>query len=268
MVVAKKLEFILKQNEKKRLSHAFLVETNNINECVKDIKSIIKVINCSHSFNDDCKEECNLCSLIDSGNLPSLVIIEPDGMFIKKSLMLELEEKFSKKPIYSKYNCYIIINADKMNEASGNTILKFIEEPEDNIVGFFLVNNKENVLTTIKSRCEIVHVDYDFREEHDKELVSVARKYINDIFNGNDYLVNKNDILNTYNDRKDIESIFMIIFDDFYRSYIDSFHGKGNNMILEKQLEIVKKTLKYIQSNVNLELLLDNFLIEMRRSNG
>ena len=87
-----------------------------------------------------------------------------------KGQIEEMMTKFSTKPIYSKYNNYVIINAEKMNESSGNSLLKFLEEPEDNIIGFLIVNNKENVLPTIKSRCEIIHVDYDIQEKVDKLL--------------------------------------------------------------------------------------------------
>lgn len=268
MVVAEKLNFIIMQNEKSRLSHAFLIETNNINMCLKDVKNIVKIINCPHKYHEDCNESCNLCKLIDQNNLPSLVIIEPDGMSIKKSQMLELEEKFNSKPVYSKFNSYIILNADKMNESSSNTILKFLEEPEDDIVGFFIVSNKENILSTIKSRCEIVHVDYEVIDEMDNELKIIADKYLDDIFNSDDYLINRVDILEKYSDRKDIESLFLIIFDNYYKKYVASFKNEESTDILAKQLEIIEKTLKFIQTNVNLELLLDSFVIEMRRSNG
>ena len=140
MEVSKKLEFILKQNEKNKLSHAFLIETNDITRCLEEVKFIIKNINCQNKFSLDCKEKCNLCNLIDKNNLPSLIIIEPDGMSIKKEQILYLEEKFAKKPVYSLYNMYIILNAEKMNLASSNTILKFLEEPEPNIIGFFITN--------------------------------------------------------------------------------------------------------------------------------
>ena len=79
---------------------------------------------------------------------------------IKKEQILNIEEHFSAKPIYLKNNIYIINNADKLNKAAANTMLKFLEEPEDNILGFFITNNKEQMLDTIKSRCQIVLVNY------------------------------------------------------------------------------------------------------------
>ena len=79
----KMIQNLIDKYEIGRLSHAFLVETNNIDLCLEDIKLFIKYINCSEKYNENCNK-CNLCKLIDLNNLPSLMIIEPDGMSIKK----------------------------------------------------------------------------------------------------------------------------------------------------------------------------------------
>ena len=213
MAVANKLEFILKQNENNKLSHAFLIETNNINLCLEDLKKVIAIINKTSDY-----DEKYLENLINIGNLPSLEIIQPDGLVIKKFQMEDLEKKFSTKPIYSKYNNYIIVNADKLNESASNAILKFLEEPEDNIIGFLIVNNKENVLPTIKSRCEIFKVKYDEKNSFDDQLIDISKEYCEMIFNSNDYLVNKKLILSNYNDKDTIEKILLIMFDKYYKS--------------------------------------------------
>ena len=237
MVVAEKLSLILQQNEKNKLSHAFLVETNNIPKCLDDIKTIIKIINKN--------DENDVDNLIDLGNLPSLIYIEADGSSIKKGQIEDMMNKFSTKPIYSKYNNYVIIGAEKMNDSSSNTLLKFLEEPEDNIIGFLLTNNKENVLPTIKSRCEIIHVDYDVDNEFDEELLNVAYEYDNKLFNSDDVFINKD-----------------IIFYKYYNMLLNNLSEKER---LEKIIDIIKNKLNLIQYNVNLELLLDSLVIEMRK---
>ena len=260
MEVAEKLNIILKQNEKNKLSHAFLIETNNIDKCLDDIKKIIININTNIDY-----DEKYLTKLIELNNLPSLIIIEPDGLFIKKGQLEELEKKFSTKPIYSKYNNYIIVQADKMNDSSSNAILKFLEEPEENIIGFLIVNNKENVLPTIKSRCEIIHVDYDTKIEYDENIKKDVDNYLDKIYNTSDYLINKNDILAKYTSREEIEVIFKIMFEKYHELYINSFDNDKNNKKYKNILSIIQDKLKKLSSNVNIELLLDNFVIEMRR---
>ena len=258
MIAVDKLNFILKQNEKNKLSHAFLIETNNLSLCLNDIKEIIKIIN----YDD---KNQSIDKLIDLNNLPSLVIIEPDGMNIKKNQLLDLEKKFSTKPIYSKYNNYIILNADKMNESASNAILKFLEEPENNIIGFLLVNNKENVLPTIKSRCEIVHIEYDNDQEYNIEMLKLSEEYIDKVLNTDDMLVNKELILSKYVERNQIEELFTILLNKYYKYYQESFDNVKIMRFYSKIIQNIQNVLNLIQYNVNLELILDGFVIEMRR---
>ena len=260
MKVARKLEFIIKQYEKNMLSHAFLIETNNIDRCLKDVKEIVKIINQTNETN-------NIDKLIELNNLPSLIIIEPDGMFIKKGQLEELETKFSTKPVYTKYNNYIILNADKMNDSSANTILKFLEEPESNIIGFLLVNNKENVLPTIKSRCEIVHVDYKEEKQVDEDKEELVDLYIKKIYNTNDYTVNKDVILSKYSERTDIEEILLIMFDKYYQLFKNEVSDEKKRKKYGNILDIIQNKLNALRYNGNIELLLDSLVIEMRRSN-
>jgi len=101
-------------------------------------------INCNETYQENC-DNCNLCHLLNTEQLPSFIVIRPDGSTIKKEQVLELKQKFSTMPIYSKYNIYAILNSEKLNSSSANTLLKFIEEPERGIIGFFITNNKENI---------------------------------------------------------------------------------------------------------------------------
>ena len=260
MDVADKLNVIIKQYEKNMLSHAFLIETNNVERCLEDIKEIVKVINKTNTSN-------NMDKLIDLNNLPSLVIIEPDGMFIKKGQLEELEKKFSTKPVYSKFNTYIITYADKMNDSSANTILKFLEEPESNIIGFLIANNKENVLPTIRSRCEVIHVDYKTNKIVDQEKKELVDLYIDKIYNTNDYLINKEIILSKFTERTDIEDILSIMFDIFYELYKLNLKDDKKRKKYAKVLDIIQDKLNLLRYNGNIELLLDSMVIEMRRSN-
>ena len=132
---------LIKHFHENRLAHAFLVETNDMDKSYLAILQFLKVINCPSDYKENC-QECNLCHLIDNGNLPSLLVVEPDGNTIKKEQVMEIKKMFQTKPIFSKYNMYIIKNAELLNASSANTMLKFIEEPEENILAFFLTNNK------------------------------------------------------------------------------------------------------------------------------
>ena len=267
----KMIQNLIDKYEIGRLSHAFLVETNNIDLCLKDIKLFIKYINCSEKYNENCTK-CNLCKLIDLNNLPSLMIIEPDGMSIKKNQLQELQDQFSMKPVYSKYNSYVIMNTELMNASSANSILKFLEEPTDHIIGFLVTNNKEKMLDTIISRCQNLKFIYDDKSKSDEKINIIANEYLEKIENDNSFLLNKTLILNTLTTRQDINNLFIEILHQLMEK-IKANYFPGNNSVdknLKKytlQIEIVRKALVMIKQNVNLELLLDYFVIEMRKLN-
>jgi DNA polymerase III delta prime subunit len=264
MAVSTQLNLILQQNEQNKLAHAFLIETNNIIECNNELTKIIKVINCPHQFKDQCQEKCRLCQLIDKNSMPSIITINPDGMQIKRQQVAELEEKFSYKPIYSKYNVYILNEADKLNLVAANIILKFLEEPTANIIGFLVTKNSNAIIPTIKSRCEIIQANYDITENIDNNLAIITDKYLEDIFNTRDYLINRNDILNVYTERADVQKILQLILTKYLKMVGNNLHEQEKNL---KILTIIQKALNFIQYNVNLELALDNFVIEMRKVN-
>ena len=266
MLVSKKLSFILEQNEQKKLSHAFLIETNNVEECYKDIKFLIKNINCPHTYSEKCDKECNLCRLIDNNNLPSFITVEPDGMSIKRDQINDLITLFGTKPIFSNYNCYVILNAETLNATSSNILLKFLEEPSENVVSFFVTTNLKQILPTIKSRCEVVTANYDNDTTINEDLIKIADKYLSEVLHGNDYLVNKKYILSNELERKDIQDIFLYYFDKYKKILENQLQNNEDNSKVLEIINLIEKELKYLQYNVNLELILDDFVIEMRRT--
>ena len=273
---------ILKYREKK-LAHAYLIETNNQEKATEDILELIKYLNCPENFENSCTK-CNLCNLTNKLNLPSLKIIDPDGTSIKKSQIETLKNEFSTIPVFSKYNVYIIRSVEKMNASSANAMLKFIEEPTPGILGFFITNNKDIILDTIKSRCQIINLNYEGNtileklnidqskyEEYKEEIA----KYLQDV-DKSIVINNKKTILTKFPDRKDIENMMKILFDIYYNKFLKEIGKKydeeliniykedENLSIINKKIQIINNILTNLSYNVNMELILDKFVIEMR----
>lgn len=142
---------------KDKYSHAYLFETNGFYDSYKLILSFVKAIMCpkSQTNNKNC-QNCHQCEVIESGNFPEIEIIAPDGLWIKKEQLIKLQEEFSKKAIIGNKKIYIIKEADKLNKQSANSILKFLEEPEEGIIAILITDNLYQVLETIRSRCQII----------------------------------------------------------------------------------------------------------------
>lgn len=273
MIEAVQVQNILKRSHENKLAHAFLLETNDIQRCYSDILSLLKHLNCPKEYDVNCSNECNICNLFNTNNLPSFITISPDGKNIKKQQILDMMDKFNTKPVFSKYNMYVIKEAEAFNASSANTLLKFLEEPEDNILGFFITTNKENVISTIRSRCQIVTCFYDIDEsnKYNNEYLDEVKIYLNSIYKSNeDLLYNKNNMSGKYKDRKDWEQFFYTMlyyvrgcYTNKEKYKIEMF--KNNSTInLIKIVGIIEDTLKHIKYNGNIDLILDKFVIEMR----
>ena len=55
------------------------------------------------------------------------------------------------------YKVMIIWMADKLNIAASNKLLKILEEPTDKTVFILLSDNEEDIIQTIRSRCQVLH---------------------------------------------------------------------------------------------------------------
>ena len=154
-------------------SHAYLFETNGFQKSNDFIMSFVKSVLCPHKKTNqkDC-EDCNQCKIIDSGNFPEIKIINPEGMWIKKEQLQELQSEFNEKALIGNKRVYIINHAERLNKSSANSILKFLEEPENNIIAILVSDNIYSVLETIRSRCQIIRLK---KEIQNKELNEVEK---------------------------------------------------------------------------------------------
>ena len=55
------------------------------------------------------------------------------------------------------YKVMLIWMADKMNTAAANKLLKLIEEPPNKTVFLLIAEDEEQIINTIKSRCQLLH---------------------------------------------------------------------------------------------------------------
>lgn len=170
---------IVNSVSKNKISHAYLFDTNSYPKAMDFIMAFVKYLLCSnHYTNNNSCGECSLCRKIDDGNYTELKIIEPDGMWIKKEELSELQKEFSTKPVEGKYRIYIVKEAEKLNTAAANSILKFLEEPEEGIIAILVTDNLYQLLDTIISRCQIISL----KEASIEEIVNDTQIEDNELF--------------------------------------------------------------------------------------
>lgn len=88
-------------------------------------------------------------------NAPDCIRVKPEGDSIKIAQIRNLQSDIVIKP-HKKYKIYIIDKAEKMTVEAQNALLKTLEEPPEYAIIILVTNNKEGLLPTIRSRCEIV----------------------------------------------------------------------------------------------------------------
>lgn len=69
----------------------------------------------------------------------------------------DVVKKLALKSYEGGYKMMLIWMADKMNIAAANKLLKLIEEPPEKTVFILIAEDEEQIIQTIRSRCQIVH---------------------------------------------------------------------------------------------------------------
>lgn len=193
---------------KDKCSHAYLIEANGYSKSLELALSIAKTLLCPFNYTNrlNCYN-CNQCDVIDDFNFLELKIIKPDGEWIKKEQLDELQYLFSKKAVIGNKKIYIIDGVERLNTTSANSILKFLEEPEEGIIAILITENINKVLSTIISRCQLLSLKNISNNNYNSTKEAVAYN----IFNS------ENKIIDFINNDESINIInYVVNFVDYY----------------------------------------------------
>jgi DNA polymerase III subunit delta' len=69
----------------------------------------------------------------------------------------EILKSLSLKSYEGGYKIMIVWMADKMNIAASNKLLKLLEEPPEKTIFILITENEEDIIQTIRSRCQVMH---------------------------------------------------------------------------------------------------------------
>lgn len=157
-----------KAKAKNRLSHLYLLTGNN------DVDKLSLAHLISHLILKDYDKRENLLDLITQSNYSQVLHIKAEGNVIKKSQILELQKTFSKTSLIDAPRIYIIEDIDLISLEAANSLLKFMEEPENSLIfGILTTSNQGNVLATIISRAQVIRVFEETKNEVFKKLIEL-----------------------------------------------------------------------------------------------
>lgn len=277
------LENSVKNN---KTSHSYLfVGTEGIGKSLI-AKEFAKMILCTDK-NKYCGK-CKSCIEFDTNNNPDFKIIEPDGNSLKIEQVREFQSKVSEKPIISNKKVYIINDSDKMTTEAQNCLLKTLEEPPEFVTIILIGANENSFLSTIKSRCMILHFEKISNQIIERYLeenyqTKINSKIMIDAFQGSigkaiqlkekqeeyekieDIIYNlekkdKIDIINmaeiiykAKEEKNDILDYMNIVFIDL---------AKRSNKYADC-IKIVEDTKRRLQTNANYDMSIDNMLFRL-----
>lgn len=305
IVEQEKVVKILKNSiQKNKVSHAYLFETNGYKNQKELALAFAKMLLCPYNYSNNKKcVNCTQCKNIDKNIFPEIKIIDTDGLWIKKEQLDVLQKEFSEKSILSNKKIYIINHADRLNKSSANSILKFLEEPEENIIAILTTDNMYQMLDTIISRCQIISfsrknelyeelplnkiknyivIPEQLTEEMLENIIGQAIEFTNYYEkNGMDTILKTQKLWHNNFKEKDIIllaiNIMILYYQDIlnlkldrsikiFKNYnLEELVNKNTVRKLTKKISVLIKTKEKINFNVNSQLLIDKLIIELER---
>lgn len=256
-----------------KINHAYLIETN-YNDRREIAKALIEKI---LSFEKNKKIE-------DLEKNSDIQFIKTDLQTIKKEEIINLKDKFKTKSIYNSKRIYVIEEAEKLNNSSANTLLKFLEEPNDDIIAILITINRNIVINTVISRCQIIrfYVPEIINNEYNKDYIDKVFNFVITIekkkekaiaYTNNIYT---KEILDRTSLAEFLKNILYIYSDtlyfinnvelNYFYNYKDKIAeiAKFNDVkTIKNKIITINMCLERIKYNPNIKLLLDKLIISM-----
>lgn len=283
-----------------KMPHALMIEGSSSLLLDKAVEYTIASLLCEHvepCFN------CEVCSRVLQGNITDVIIYDLSDNTLRKEYVLDIQHRFSKTALEeTNKQIYVIKYIENSTSIALNSLLKFLEEPNDNVYAIFTTRNIEKVLDTIVSRSivyrlaqnnidQLKEIYYGNFTKVDVDLVSlitndevfmervltseVFKKFkenINQFFSSlfiGDFFIIVNELLSDC--EKDELSIF---FELFYVCLInveylallgvkeEMLEKIHNKINYDKLLDTVLSSRLQLNTNMNKALLIDKFSIE------
>lgn len=104
--------------------------------------------------------KCSTCLRILRHRHPDVHHIIPEGPLIPVDVIREsVIPEASRSPFEARMKVFIIEEAERMNPAAQNALLKTLEEPPGDTVFILISDREEELLETISSRCRVVRLE-------------------------------------------------------------------------------------------------------------
>lgn len=144
-----------------QLSHAYLFVGEKGTSKKKMAFHVAKSLVCERG--EIACNECTMCHRIDELLYSDLLFFDGAKQSIKKEDVLKIQEIFYKTALEKNgYKIFIMNEVEAATVEALNSLLKFLEEPSNNVIAILTTQSLDKVLPTIVSRCQVVQ----FHKQH------------------------------------------------------------------------------------------------------
>jgi DNA polymerase-3 subunit gamma/tau len=187
----------------------------------------------------------------------------------------EIRDSVDILPLSSEYKVYIIDEVHMLTKDAFNALLKTLEEPPKHVIFILATTEKEKLLPTIISRCQVFDFKNPDLETLVKLIISVTKKESAEIEedaalevakkgNGSfrDTLSNLQKVLSILSGKikkEDVQKIFGYNFENLENEFLLALAEKNKEKVFEKYFELRK-------NNFDTSIFLNNLIEKIRLS--
>jgi DNA polymerase-3 subunit delta' len=103
--------------------------------------------------------QCLTCLRVNAGDFTDIIFIDGSEETIKKDQVLNLTARFAITGLEkANQQIYVLHHVEAMTPEAINALLKFLEEPQQEIYAFMTTEHLDAVLLTIQSRSQVIHL--------------------------------------------------------------------------------------------------------------
>ncbi len=147
------------------LAHAFLLcgpEGSGRHTFAREIAAALNCASRTDSTRSLPCRTCSACRRIASGQFPDIFVLrrEEDKLSIGVDEVRAMREDMFLSPTEADGKVYIIEHAESLTIQAQNALLKVLEEPPRRVTVFLLTDALSPILTTVKSRTQILRMQH------------------------------------------------------------------------------------------------------------
>ena len=151
---------LLRSVEQNRIQHAYIFHGPHMSDNTAIASGFSTCLICEKPTSGDACGKCHNCILMAQKTHPDFFLLSPNE---KGIISIEIVRANLKKLFLSsaqaKRKVFLIEAADTMNASSQNAILKALEEPPLNTHFILSIKQPKQLLITVRSRCQSIHIN-------------------------------------------------------------------------------------------------------------